>query len=141
MSLPSEVDFAVVKIDGTVVCGLTNATINQSAQSNDRYVRDCTKPGEVPVRLQRITGKSLDVTGTGLTNSTQIATLNAALGVLTDYTVELYQDDGTDAGDLLGTLTMASKATAFNMNLTREGDASMELTLPSHGTWSYAAAP
>lgn len=140
MSLPSEVDFALVKIDGVVVCGLTSVTINQTAQSSDRYVRDCTKPGEVPVRKQKITGKALDVSGTGLTNAPQIPTLMAALGVATDYTVELYSDDGTDAGDLIGTLAFTSKMTATNMTIPRDGDASADITLPSHGAWSYTPA-
>lgn len=140
MSLPTEADFALIKLDGAIVCGLTDVSLNQAAQSSDRYVRDCTKPGEVPVRKQKITGKSLDVSGSGLSNVAQIPALMSALGVLNDYTVELYADDGTDGGELLGTVTMSSKMTAFNLSVPREGDASAEITLPNHGPWSYEAA-
>ena len=66
--------------------------------------------------------------------------MEAALGVLKNYQVELYASDGTDAGNLLGTYIYASHLTAANMNLTREGDAQADITLPSHGAWTYTAA-
>lgn len=147
MSLPTEADFALVKMgDGadpevfTTVCGMTGVTINQSAQSSDRYVRDCAKPGEVPIRKQRITGKALDVSGSGLTNVDEIDRLNTALGAPKNYEIELYEEDGTDTGNLLGTLAYTSKMTAFNMSIPREGDATAEINLPSHGVWTYTAA-
>jgi hypothetical protein len=147
MSEPTEIDFAIVKMgDGggteafTTICGLSNVVINRGAQSSDRYVRDCAKPGAVPVRKQRITGKSIEVTGSGLTNADEIERMEDALGTLKNYHVELYKDDGTDAGDLLGTYAFASHMTTANMNLTREGDAQADITLPSHGTWTYTPA-
>ncbi len=147
MSLPNEADFALVKMgDGaspevfTTICGLTDVTINRSAASNDRYVRDCTKPGEVPNRTQQITGKSLDVSGSGLSNVDTIDDFENALGVLKNYKVELYRRDGTDAGELLGTLAMASHMTAANMSVPADSPASADITLPSHGAWTYTAA-
>lgn len=147
MSLPTEADFALVKMgdgatpeDFSVICGLTDVTINVAAQSTDRYVRDCAKPGEVPVRRQRIAGKSLDVTGSGLSNVDTIEDLLEAIGTLKNYKIELLADDGTDTGALLGTLAMSSKMTASNLNIPREGDASGEITLPNHGPWTYTAA-
>lgn len=148
MSEPTEIDFAIVKMgDGggtevfTTICGITNVVINRSAAASDRYVRDCAKPGAIPTRKQRVTGKSMEVTGSGLTNAVEIPRMEAALGVLKNYHVELYADDGTDAGDLLGTYLFASHLTTANMNLTREGDAQADITLPSHGAWTYTPAP
>ena len=147
MSLPNEADFALVKMgDGaspevfTTICGLTDVTINRSAASNDRYVRDYTKPGEVPNRTQQITGKSLDVSGSGLSNVDTIDDFENALGMLKNYKVELYRRDGTDAGELLGTLAMASHMTAANMSVPADSPASADITLPSHGAWTYTAA-
>lgn len=144
MSLPNEADFALVKMgDGdspevfTTICGLTDVTINFSAASNDRYVRDCAKPGEVPTRKQQITGKSLDVSGTGLSNVDTVDDFLAALGVLKNYKVELYRADGTDAGELLGTLAMSSHMTAANLSIPRESPASADITLPNHGVWTW----
>ena len=55
MTLPTTFDFAQLKLgDGatpevfTVVCGLETTGINQSAQTSDRYVRDCTAPATPP---------------------------------------------------------------------------------------------
>jgi hypothetical protein len=144
MSLPNEADFALVKMgDGeapevfTTICGLTDVTINFSAASNDRFVSDCAKPGEVPFRKQQITGKSLDVSGSGLSNVDTVADFQAALGVLKNYHVELYRADGTDAGELLGTLAMASHMTAANLSIPRDTPASGDITLPSHGSWVW----
>jgi hypothetical protein len=147
MSEPTEIDFAIVKMgDGggtevfTTICGIVNVVVNRSAQASDRYVPDCAKPGAVPFRKQRVTGRSMEVTGSGLTNSTEIPRLEAALGVLKNYKVEMYAADGTDTGDLLGTYAFASHMTTANMNLTREGDAQADISLPSHGAWTYTAA-
>lgn len=149
MSLPTEADFAIIKRgDGatpteafTVLCGISNVTIGRSAQSSDRYVRDCAKPGEVPVRRQRITGKSLEVSGSGLTNVDQIEDFEEALGRRYNYLVELYEDDNTDAGNLLGTIAYASKMTTANMAINRDGDATADVTLPNDGPWTYTPAP
>lgn len=147
MSLPTEADFALVKLgDGespeafSILCGLTDVTLNFAAASNDRYVRDCTKPGEVPVRKQRINGKSLDVSGSGLINVPSIPDFLEVLGVARNYRIELYAEDGTDTGDLLGTIKMASKMTAANISIPRDTDGSATITLPNHGAWTYEAA-
>lgn len=147
MSLPTEVDFALIKIgDGggpetfTQLCGITDVTINTQAQSNDRYVRDCSRPGEVPFRRTKVTGKALDISGSGLSNADQIAVLQAALGQVGNFNVELYQEDGTDAGTLLGTVAGAFRLTASNLTIPRDNPASAQVNLASDGTWTYTAA-
>lgn len=147
MSLPTEADFALVKLgDGedpevfTLICGLTDVTINRSAQTNDRYVRDCTKPGEVPFRRVKTNGKSLDVSATGLSNVDNINTLEDVLGRSRNYKVELYRDDSTDAGELLGTLSSAFVLTTANMGIPRDNAASADVNLASDGEWAYVAA-
>lgn len=147
MSLPTEIDWAHIKMgDGaepevfTMICGITDVTINQSANSSDRFVRDCTTPGAVPLRKTKVSGKQLDISGTGLSNADTIEDLNAALGKVKNYKIELYQDDGTDAGNLLGTYSGAFRMTSSNMSATRDGDSSGEVALASDGAWTYAAA-
>ena len=54
-----------------------------------------------------------------------------------NYKVELYADDGTDAGDLLGTIAGAYKMGAANLNLQRDGDSTSEITLASQGAWTW----
>jgi hypothetical protein len=147
MSLPTEADFALVKMgDGagpevfTLICGLTDVTINKSAATSDRYVRDCAKPGEVPFRKVKTNGRSLDVSASGLSNVDNIDTLDDALGVSKNFKIELYRDDGTDAGELLGTLSSAFVMTAANMGIPRENAASADVNLASDGAWSWAGA-
>lgn len=148
MTVPTEADFALVKMgDGadpevfSTICGLTNVTVNTTAQSSDRYVRDCDKPNAPAKRKQRITGTALDVSGSGLSNVDMIPDLQAAIGALKNYKVELYADDGTDNGELLGTYAFASHMTAANLTSTQGGDSTAEITLPSHGDWTFTPAP
>ena len=148
MSLPTEADFAIIKIgDGAtptevfaIACGIQDVTINQAVGTQDRYVRDCAKPGEIPNRKVKATGKSLDVTGSGLIDKAQIAIYNSALGVAKNYKIEVYADDGTDAGTLEATIAGSFMMTASNMSIPREGTASAEVTLASNGAWTWTAA-
>lgn len=147
MSEPTEVAFALIKVSSggssptyAVLCGIRDVTINRAAASNDYTSYDCAKPNAPGLRKQRISSKSLDISGSGLTNADTIEDFEDALGVLKDYHVELYADDGSDTGDLLGTYAYSSHMTAANMNLTREGQATADITLPAHGAWTYTPA-
>lgn len=147
MSLPNEIDFALVKIgDGatpevfTLICGLTDVTHNEAAAHTDRHVRDCTKPGETPFRRTKVTGKSLDITGSGMSNADMIPTLEAALGKVGNYLIEFYKDDGTDGGDIMGTTAGAFRLAANNLNIPRDNPATAQITLASDGPWTYTIA-
>jgi hypothetical protein len=147
MTLPVEADFAVIKVgDGatpevfTTACGIQNVTINTVANATDRFVRDCAKPGEIPYRKSKTTGKQQDITGNGLTDKASIDTFLAALGVTKNYKIELYADNDTDAGLLLGTFAGAYKMNAANLNIQRDGDSTAEITLASQGAWAWDAA-
>ena len=149
MSVPTEADFAIIKIgDGAtptevfaIACGIQDVSINQVANTTDRFVRDCAKPGEVPNRKVKVNGRQLDVTGTGLIDKAQITVFNTALGNKKNYKVELYQDDGTDSGTLLGTIAGNFMLTATNMSIPREGTSSAEVSLANNGAWTWTAAP
>ncbi len=148
MTAPTEIDFVLVKMgDGagsevfTTICGIQDATINQTANSSDHFVRDCAAPGTPPTRKTKVSGVQLDVTGTGLSNSAEIVRLQAAVGKVKNYKLECYADDGTSGGLLLGTYAAPFRLTANNLNIPREGTASADITLASHGAWTYTAAP
>lgn len=148
MSLPTEFDFAVIQMgDGgsptetfAIICGMKDASVNFVANTNDRFVRDCAAPGGVPTRKVKVTGKQLDVTGTGLTDKAQVGNLLAALGKVKNYKVLGYADDGTGTGTLLGTISGAFVLTASNLNIPRDDAASAEITLANHGDWTWTAA-
>jgi hypothetical protein len=146
MSLPTEFDFALIKMgDGatptevfTVICGIESAQVNQVANTSDHFVRDCTNPGRVPYRRVKTNGKQMDITGSGLSNADTIQDFIDALGLSKNYKIEGYQRDGTDAGNLLGTYAGPFVMTANNLNIAAE--ATGEITLASDGAWTYSAA-
>lgn len=148
MSLPNEYDFALIKMgDGegpevfTAICGIQDVTVNEVVNTTDRYVRDCDAPGAVPQRRPKATGRQTDITGTGFTNADTVDDVRAALGVVKNYQVEVYNDDGTDEGELLGTYAGAFMMTANNNTIPRDGDATAEITLASDGAVTFTAAP
>jgi hypothetical protein len=147
MSLPTEFDFALLKIgDGespevfTISCGKNDFTANFVANSTDRFVRDCTTPGEVPKRKPKVTGTQLDITATGLTDVTTFGTEDALVGTKNNVKLEYYTDDGSDSGDLLGTLACNMLVSSLNIGTPRDNESSAEITLASNGAWTWTAA-
>lgn len=63
-----------------IVCGLTSRGFTHGTQTSDEYVRDCSNPEDVPVRVVNVTGESWDITGSGLHNRKQQAMLDAMVG-------------------------------------------------------------
>ena len=148
MSYPTEADFALIKMgDGedpevfTAICGIQDVTINKQVNTTDRFVRDCAKPGEVPARKTRANGRQMDISGSGLSNVDNIEDMEAALGVIKNYRVELYKQDGTDTGELLGTYAAAFRLVSDNLSASLQGDSSADISLVSEGDWTYTPAP
>lgn len=148
MSFPTEADFALIKIgDGAtptevfaVACGIQDVNVNTVANTSDRFSRDCAKPGSIAIRKVKTSSKQLDITGSGLIDKAHIDIFEDALGISKNYKIELYADDGTDAGDLIGTYAGAFVMTAANKSVPREGSASAEVTLANNGAWTWTAA-
>lgn len=82
----------------------------------------------------------MDLTASGLIDKAQLTAYNNALGKVKNYKVEEYIDDGTDSGTLLGTYAAAFMLTAFNQSVPRENQATVELSLASHGAWTWTPA-
>jgi hypothetical protein len=146
MSFANETDFALIKVgDGaepevfTAICGIQDVTINKTANTSDRFVRDCAKPGEIPYRKTRSNGKQMDISGSGLSNVDNIEDLEANLGVIKNYIIELYKQDGTDAGLLLGTYSGAFRMISDNLTSSLTGDSSADISMVSEGAWAFVA--
>lgn len=147
MSVPVEFDFAQVKIGNgadpeifTVICDLTNVSINETAETSTRRKRDCAKPNKPGGRYSRVLGTAWDVTGSGIFDVGQIQLRKDALGKHKNYEIDGYRDDGTDGGELLGTYSGQAVMTANNLSTDREGDSSGEVTLEGEGDLVWAAA-
>lgn len=146
MSYPNEADFIIVKIgDGatpevfTTICGIENATINQTVNTSDRFRRDCAKPGSVPTRKVKVTGKQWDATGSGVVNVDEFTTFNAALGIRKNYQFDFGKRDGTDAGEIIGTYEGPAVMTAANINM-GDSEGTNEITLAGEDEIVWTAA-
>lgn len=148
MSYPTEIDAAIiyrVNESGTpprtVLCGIENVTVNQTANTRDRVRGDCAKPGKPRTRSVVIISTQWDVTGSGVSNADQIAALKGLLGVHVDYEIDAIKYDGTDGGELLGTFAGTGVLTATNLNLQRDADSGSEITIAGEDdlTWTPAA--
>lgn len=146
MSDPTTFEFAQIKIgDGggpetfTVVCGLQNVTINETASTNDRFVRDCTAPATPPKRKVTVSGVQWDVTGGGVANTDQFVALKALLGKLNNYEIVGLDisDPATPAGTAIGTFAGSAVMTAKNISTSENDLASMEITLAGEGDLVY----
>lgn len=146
MSYPNEADFIIVKVgDGatpevfTTICGIENATINQTVNTSDRFRRDCAKPGSVPTRKVKVTGKQWDATGSGVVNVDEFTTFNAALGIRKNYQFDFGKRDGTDAGEIIGTYEGPAVMTAANINM-GDSEGTNEITLAGEDEIVWTAA-
>lgn len=146
MSERNSGDFALIKIqtaDGppavlTLVCGIEGVTVNRTAQTNETYRRDCTKPNRPGTRKLRVTGSSWSISGTGSGNIDLEEEMTDAFGVRKTYAIELYRDDGTD---LMGTYGGTALMTTRNQTYSQEGAGTAEIALEGEGalTWTAAA--
>lgn len=146
MSYPNEADFIIVKVgDGatpevfTTICGIENATINQTVNTSDRFRRDCAKPGQVPTRKVKVTGKQWDATGSGVVNVDEFDTFNSALGIRKNYQFDFGKRDGTDAGEIIGTYQGPAVMTAANINM-GDSEGTNEITLAGEDEIVWTAA-
>ncbi|MEG3086181.1 phage tail tube protein [Sphingomonas sp. PB4P5] len=147
MSVPNEFDFGILKLGTdaeppvfTQICGITAVNINQTAQTNDRFRRDCAKMNAPATRRVKVTGTQWDVTASGLSNADEVVRLNAALAKHRVFQIDVIQDDQSDAGEVIGTFEGRGVLTASNYALDSEGDSTYELTIAGEDTLVYTAA-
>lgn len=148
MAGPTVIDFGQILLGNgatptevfTPICGIEGGSVNQVANTNDRFVRDCDFPGRVPTRQVITTSRQWDVTGSGLANPPEFTRLNAALGVARNYRIVVLARDGTDAGKLLGTYSGRAVLTASNLAFAEEGGTA-EITLAGNDTLTWVVAP
>jgi hypothetical protein len=149
MSFPNNADFALLSIktaDGppavfTLMCGIEGVSISRTANTNERFQRDCAKPNRPGVRKLRVTGSSWSISGTGNDNIDIETTYSDAFGVRKAYEVELFKDDGTDGGESMGVYSGEAIMTARNQNYSIEGEGGgTEITLEGEGELDWTPA-
>lgn len=124
----------------TPICGLTARTFTEQVNTNDQFVPDCADPEDIPVRRLVPTGKQWDLSGEGLLNLAQEATVRGASGLTKNYRFRINRP----AGSTVGTGYFEGPAMLTNIQIggsTGNGEfASVSLTMASDGEWTYTAA-
>jgi len=59
----------------TALCGITTRSFTSQTNTNDVFTRDCADPEDVPIRRIIPTGKQWDLSGEGVLNRANLATL------------------------------------------------------------------
>ncbi|WP_126665557.1 structural cement protein Gp24 [Croceibacterium ferulae] len=100
------------------------------------------KPNRPGNRKIRNNGQSWNISGSGEDNVDIEATYSTAFGIKKQYDVELYKDDDTDGGELLGTYSGTAMMTTRNQSFATGGDTGggAEITLEGEGELVWAAA-
>lgn len=148
MSLPNSADFALIKIqtaDGppavfTLLCGIEGVTINRAVQTNETYRRDCAAPNRPGSRKMRATGQSWSISGNGSDNIDIDEEYEDAFGVRKNYQIELFKDDGTDAGESMGVYAGTALMTQRNQTYSQDASGTLEITLEGEGDLVWTAA-
>lgn len=149
MSLPNSADFALIKLQTasgppavfTLLCGIEGVTINRTTQTSETYRRDCATPNRPGQRKMRVTGSSWSISGSGSDNIDLEDEMADAFGVRQIYNVELFKDDGTDAGELMGTYAGSAMMTTRNQSYSQENAGTVEITLEGEGLLAWTVAP
>ena len=147
MSEPLDPDYIVVQIKSGAtyvdLCGMETAGVNKTANTSDRFRRDCAKPADFARRTVRVNSVQWDVTSSGVINMPQFDLYESALGVRADYRL-LYGRfdadlavDGERTGTIYGYRDGTAVMTAANENIGGE-EATAEITLAGEGklTWT-----
>ncbi|GAM06326.1 hypothetical protein [Novosphingobium sp. MBES04] len=109
-------------------------------QTSETYRRDCTTPNRPGKRKLRVTGSSWQITGSGSDNVDIYSDIEAVFGVRSVYNIELYKDDDTDAGELMGTYSGTAIMTAHNQAMTDEAPGTIDITLDGEDDLVWTAA-
>ncbi len=149
MSVPNYADLGVLSIktaDGppvvfSVLCGLSNISINESISTSENFVRDCAKPNRPGLRKIRNQGYSFTISASGSDNVDLYDTYADSLGVRKTYQIDLRKDDGTDAGESLGIAGFEGIMTTRNRSVSDENTGQLEVTIEGEGEIDWVPAP
>ena len=121
------------------LCGITTRTFTHRVNTQETQVRDCALPEDIPSRETINVSEQWDLSGSGLMNRTQLATIQAAVGLVKNWRFEL----GQPVGDAIygGYYAGAAKLTEFTITGEDGAFVSMDLTIGSEGDWVFTVVP
>jgi hypothetical protein len=118
------------------LCGITTRTFAHKNNTSDTFTRDCADPENVPVRNLIVTGEQWDLTGSGVLNRDNLATIIAADDGLTHNFRFLFTEP---TGDLVlqGYWAGPGIITDLTVNGDDGGFANISLSIASDGAWTW----
>ena len=122
----------------TAVCGLTTRSFTHQVNTSDQFVRDCADPEDVPHRRLTVTGEQWDLSGEGLYNRAQAATIRAAVGVTRSYRFVVSEPTGETVED--GFYEGPAMLTNLQLGGSDGEFGSVSLQIASDGEWAWEAA-
>jgi hypothetical protein len=145
MSLPIEPDYILLQVKVgttyTTLCGIETAGVNQTANTTDRFRRDCAKPADIPSRTVRVASRQWDLTGNGVLNMDQFDLYTNVLGAHSDFRLlygryDAALDEGERTGTTYGYRDGKGVMTAANESLGGD-DATADVTIAGEGTLTW----
>lgn len=134
--------FSLMLGDGEVVetfaalCGITTRSFTHQTNTNDVFTRDCADPEDIPIRRLIPTGSQWDLSGEGVLNRANLATIQAADDAQAHNWRYLFTEP---ADDLVFQGYYAGPAIITNFQITAADDdfANISITLASDGQWTW----
>lgn len=120
----------------TALCGITTRNFTHAHATSDQYTRDCAAPEDVPVRRLIVTGESWSLSGNGVLNRANLATIQA----LDDGQTHNFRFYFTEpAGDLVYQGYYEGPAIITSLEITGNDGAfaTIAITLDSDGPWTW----
>lgn len=119
----------------TALCGITTRNFTQQANTNDQFTRDCALPEDVPIRRLIVTGKQWSLSGDGVLNRANLATIQAAWSVVRNWRY-LFTEP---ANNLVyqGYYAGAAIMTNFQINSEDNNFAQISISLESDSAWAW----
>lgn len=129
----------------TPLCGIVTRSLAQQINTRDRFIRDCTVPGSVPIRRVIATGSQWSLSGGGLVNRDQFADIR---GVYADAKQNVRKnfrfifDEPTDdtVVGFAGYFEGSGLMTQMNINGNDDDDSGLDLTIEGDGDLAWVAA-
>lgn len=134
------VDILLESAPGTFVtiCGLTARSFTHQVNTSDTFTRDCADPEDRPVRRLLATGEQWDLSGDGLYNRAQAATIRAAVGITKNYRFVISEPTGDAVED--GFYEGPAMLTNLQLGGGDSDFGSLSIQIASDGAWVWEAA-
>jgi hypothetical protein len=118
------------------LCGITTKNFVHQQNTNDVFTRDCADPENRPVRRVSVTGEQWDLTGNGVLNRANLATIQAADDGNPHNWRYLFTEPATDEV-FQGYYAGPGVITRFEITGDDPNFATIAITIASDGQWTW----